>query len=212
MSDAYSDAYSDGFIAKLALFKKKKKKDSKKNDKPMSDEEYKDMNEYMDEEEAKETKPLKDLKGKRDEAWNRPENKDKSLEEIEKEYPKYGSADDAYTQGFIHKCAAAGVDPETLVKTGARGDQLVKLINVMSTHKKLKDPLLKSTKALANRIANKGGTDVKPILGSGTSHLIRNIKEHKPLYNKLQGRQSIVDIDKERLANNAARFLERIGQ
>ena len=34
----------------------------------------------------------------------------------------------AYAQGFIQKCAEAGVDPEQLVKTAVRGDMLGKLM------------------------------------------------------------------------------------
>jgi hypothetical protein len=35
-----------------------------------------------------------------------------------------------YAQGFIQKCAEEGVDPEQLVKTAVRGDQLARLIDL----------------------------------------------------------------------------------
>ncbi len=33
-----------------------------------------------------------------------------------------------YTEGFIQKCAELNIDPEALVKSGARGDQLMKFL------------------------------------------------------------------------------------
>lgn len=45
----------------------------------------------------------------------------------------------AYLEGFIDKCAEYGVDPEALMKTAARGDQLAKLLNTAGT--KLTKPM-----------------------------------------------------------------------
>jgi hypothetical protein len=38
---------------------------------------------------------------------------------------------DNYVQGFIQKCAEAGVDPEELVKRAARGDQAYGLLKLL---------------------------------------------------------------------------------
>lgn len=42
---------------------------------------------------------------------------------------------EAYVQGFIQKCAEAGVDPEVLVKMAVRGEQLGRLLALVQKAK-----------------------------------------------------------------------------
>ena len=43
---------------------------------------------------------------------------------------------EAYAQGFIQKCAEAGVDPEQLVKMAARGDQAYNLLRILGVEER----------------------------------------------------------------------------